>query len=136
MKKLPLLALASFLGPLVLVGAACGEDTAAVRPRLDGGVTDGALLDVSDGDSGALSCGALVPTTYESAAFAQNAGVELALAQRHVELGDKMRSAEGPGGAALTVYFSSMRRMCPSVLPTFSTVCTTGSLHAKVPALR
>src|SRR5207245_3795206 len=41
-----------------------------------------------------------------------------------------------PRDASCVQYFSSMRRMCPSVFPAFSTLWTMASFQAKVPALR
>lgn len=124
MKTLPLLALATCLGALALAGAACGEDTALVRPRLDGGGGDVETPDAAGGDSGALACGAAVPTTYESAAFAQNAAVELALAQRFVELGDKMRSAEGASGVT-DVTANDLKAIYSAGAPSLRAVSTT-----------
>jgi len=125
MKTLRLLALATCLGALV-VGAACDEDTALVRPRLDGGDGDGAARDGAiDPDSGALACGAIVPTTYESAAFAQNAAVELALAEGFVALGDKMRSAEGAGTDTVTA--SDLNGIYSAGAPSLRAVSTTSA---------
>jgi hypothetical protein len=124
MKKLPLLALATCFGAIV-VGAACGEDTALVRLRLDGGGGDAALDGALDGGSGALACGMAVPTTYESAAFAQNAAVELSLAQRFVELGDKMRSAEGE--STETVTANDLNGIYSAGAPSLRAVSTTGA---------
>ena len=120
MKKLPLLALATCLAG-VFVGVACGEDTATVRPRLDGGGGDGAL----DGGSGMLACGVPVPTTYESAAFAQNAAVEIALTQSFMELGAKMRSAEGAGTD--TVSVNDLNAIYSAGAPSLRAVSTTGA---------
>ena len=96
MKTIRLVSLASVLGALI-VGAACGEDEALVRPRLDTGLD--ASTDASGNEAGTLACGAVVPTKYESAAFATNAAVELALAQRVAELEASMKSTEGASDA-------------------------------------
>lgn len=99
MKTIRLVSLASVLGAL-LVGAACGEDEALVRPRLDTGL-DAASTDASGNEAGTLACGAVVPTQYESAAFATNAAVELALGQRVAELEATMKSTEGASDAGV-----------------------------------
>ncbi len=127
MKKLPLLALMTCLGGLAMTVAACEEDSALVRPRLDDGGGDGSTLDGGP-NSGSLSCGATIPTTYESAAFAQNAAVEIALGQRFVELGDKMRSAEGPSGVAVTA--SELNAIYSAGAPSLRAVSTTGAQSA------
>ena len=125
MRTLPLLAVAVGLGALAVAGAAaCGEDTALVRPRLDAGGLDAETPDAPGGDSGALACGAVVPTTYESAAFAQNAAVEIALAQRFAELGEKMRSAEGASGVT-DVTANDLKAIYSAGAPSLRAVSTT-----------
>jgi hypothetical protein len=83
--------------------AACGEEEAIVRERLDSGA------DVTDpeggadaGDGGLLGCGVAIPTTYESPAFATNAAVELALVARFEHLDARMKATEGDAGVAVT----------------------------------
>lgn len=100
MQILRLLTLAAFAGALV-VSAACGEDQANVRYRADAGVVEaGNELDAAF--EGGLACGAAIPTTYESASFTANAAVELALAERFVDLEAKMLATEGASDAGTT----------------------------------
>jgi hypothetical protein len=88
------------LAPLFLLPAlsvfACGEDTATVAVRPEGGV-DG-------GDAGItfLHCGAPVPKTYDGPAFATNAAEELSYVARVSDLDAKMGSAEGAGNSIVT----------------------------------
>lgn len=123
MKTFFFLSVATCLGALVALGAACGEDTATVRPRLDGGVD--AAIDAPDGGSGALACGAAVPSAYESPSFAANAAVELALARRVVELADAMRAPEG--AAAEPVTASGLNVIYSAGAPSLRAVSTTSA---------
>lgn len=90
------LACATALGAAALTGA-CGEDHADVRGRPDGGSVDA-------GDAGltVLACGALVPSTYDSPAFATNAKQELDLRSALQSLDGRMRAAEGTGTSIVT----------------------------------
>jgi hypothetical protein len=83
-----------------MASVACGDDDALVRPRLDGGVDAQAASDA--GSDAALACGAELPATYESAGFATNAAVEIALAQRFEEIEAKMKATEGASDAGAT----------------------------------
>lgn len=83
---------ALFVGGAGLVATACGEDEATVRPRLDAGAP---ANDAGQSDSGSLSCGVVIPTKYESAAFTTNAAVEIALAKHFEDIEDKIRETEG-----------------------------------------
>jgi hypothetical protein len=56
-----------------LVAAACGDDDAIVRGRLDGGTSSDAAADVGTG------CNVTPPATYDSPTFETNAAQELAL---------------------------------------------------------
>jgi hypothetical protein len=83
--------------------AACGEDEAIVRERLDSGADVTAPEGGADaGDGGLLGCGVGVPTTYTSPAFATNAAVELALTSRFEQLDARMAATEGDAGVAVT----------------------------------
>ncbi|HVJ94402.1 MAG TPA: hypothetical protein VM580_31655, partial [Labilithrix sp.] len=96
MKTIRLFALASCTAALV-VGVACGEDHATVRPRLDAG----ASLDASD-QGERLACGVAIPTSYESGAFASNAAVEIAFRSRFDQIEAAMRATEGASDAGVT----------------------------------
>lgn len=62
-----------------LVVAACGDDEATVRPRLDSGLdTETGPLGDGGGDSGS-TCGLTLPSTYDSPSFETNAATELGL---------------------------------------------------------
>lgn len=98
MNTLRLVALASWVGALLL-SAACGDDDAVVRERLDSGV-DAAPADAGDG--GALACGVAIPTSYESAGFDDNARIEQGLRARFEEIGAKMKATEGASDAGVT----------------------------------
>lgn len=138
MKTIRLVSLASVLGALI-VGAACGEDEALVRPRLDTGLD--ASTDAAGNEAGALACGAVVPTKYESAAFATNAAVELALAQRVAELEATMNSAEGasdagvPAAADLKAIYNAGSPSLRAVSTTFAQTTLDGYLDAFEAAL-
>lgn len=102
MRSLRLPALLSVVtASVALVAMACDEDQAIVRPRLidlDATVTDGSVTS----EGGTLGCGATIPTTYESAGFATNAAVELALGNRVQQIADKMSAAEGTNTTIVT----------------------------------
>lgn len=121
MKTIRLLSLASCVAALV-VGVACGDDEALVRPRLDAG-TDGASLADAGDEAGTLACGATVPTRYESATFAANAAVEIALAQRFEEIGAKMKATEGSSDAG--VASSELKAVYNEGSPSLRAVSTT-----------
>jgi len=84
------------------VPVACADDgDNVVRTRPDGG--DASADAASDGPApNTLTCGVMIPATYESPNFALNAKEELDLKGRVVALLDKMRSAEGPTPMAVT----------------------------------
>lgn len=125
MKTIRLLSLASCVAALI-VGVACGDDDALVRPRLDAG-DDGASPADAAGEAGTLACGATVPTRYESASFASNAAVEIALAQRFEELGAKMTATEGSSdaGAASSELKAVYNAGSPSLRAVSSTTAQT-----------
>jgi hypothetical protein len=83
-------------GVLAAAIGACAEDSATVRVRPEGGATDaGEQVTL-------LTCGVPVPLTYDSPAFATNAKEELDLAQRAIDLDDRMKAAEGSGTSIVT----------------------------------
>ncbi len=92
MKILRLLGL-SACGAALAIAAACGDDEALVRERVDGGFT--AIPDA------ALACGVELPSAYTSAAFNANAAAELGLRLHFVELETKARATEGASDAGL-----------------------------------
>jgi hypothetical protein len=116
-RKLSLVVLLSVLA----VFAACGDDTAIVRTRPDGGA-DGASDALADGAPGTLSCGAAVPATYASAAFATNAAEELALRANLLAIDDKLRGAEGAGAAAVTA--AELRALFTAGAPSLRSIAT------------
>lgn len=118
MKTIRLVSLASVFGALI-VGAACGEDEALVRPRLD------ASTDASSDDAGALACGAVLPATYESAEFATNAAVELALAKRVAELDAAMKPTEGASDAGASAAATDLKAIFNAGSPSLRAVSTT-----------
>lgn len=85
------------VGAGAVVVAACDEESVVVRARPDGG---GASVDA--GANGVLPCGAVIPATYESPAFATNAAAELDLRARAFEIDRKMQATEGSSTAILT----------------------------------
>jgi hypothetical protein len=117
-RKLSLVVLLS----VTAVFAACGDDTAIVRSRPDGGAADGASDALADGAPGTLSCGVAVPATYESPAFATNATEELALRANILAIDDKLRSAEGAGAAAVTA--AELRALFTAGAPSLRSVAT------------
>src|SRR5438045_2253359 len=68
------------------VGSACGDDTALVRPRLDGGTDDGAAAEAGN------ACNVSFPSTYESPTFETNAAQELGLRKAFDDFLAPMRS--------------------------------------------
>jgi len=121
MKTFRLLALASCFAAFLVTGA-CGDDDATVRPRLDAGAIDSGVT--SDADVGALACGAVVPTKYESPGFAANAAVQLALAARFEEIEQKMRSTEVPD-AGVVVTAAELKAIYNAGSPSLRAVSTT-----------
>lgn len=77
-----------------LVATACGEDEATVRPRINADPTSTSDAG-GQSDAGSLTCGVAIPTKYESADFATNAAVEIALAEHLEEIEAKIRATEG-----------------------------------------
>src|SRR5262245_43699795 len=76
------------------VGVARGDDDALVRQRLASGGEASPTGDAS-AEAGTLGCGVPIPTTYQSAAFATNAAIEIALAQHFRAVEEKMKETEG-----------------------------------------
>jgi hypothetical protein len=127
MKTFRLVSLASCLGAL-LVSAACGDDDALVRPRLDAG-SDAPSGVVSDaGNEAGLGCGAELPVAYESAGFATNAAVELALAQQFDAIETKMRATEGASDAGATS--AELKAIYNTGAPSLRSLSTTSAQSA------
>lgn len=97
MKTSRVLGLASLLSGLV-IAAACGDEEATVRPRLDGGTL--ADAQATDGST----CGLVLPGTYDSPTFETTAFRELDLRNRLDQLLAPMANVEGQidGGVAPT----------------------------------
>lgn len=128
--KLLRLVLALSVASAPFVGAACGDDDALVRQRLDGGA---APADARP--DGTLACGAVVPTSYDSAAFGSNAAVEIALTASLRQLvGDKMKAAEegdaGVNGTDLKAIYNGGTPSLRSVSSTEAQVAVDGDLDA------
>lgn len=100
MRRFPVVVLASCVGAFLVV-AACDDDKAIVRERLDGSADIG-LTEGGNADAGTLSCGVPIPTTFESAAFESNTVIQKALHAHFVELDTKMRDTEGASTEAVT----------------------------------
>lgn len=122
----------TFLSSLVIVGvaafasvgmgvAACGDDEAEVRERLDSGAlgNEGGALP----DSGVLACGVLVPTAYVSAAFATNAAAEIGVAQRYEALRAKMIETEGATGST-SVTTADLKNLYSDGAPSLRAIAT------------
>jgi hypothetical protein len=124
MRTFRLLSLACF-GALLVAGA-CGDDQALVRPRLDAGTADASDIDAS---AGALTCGVVRPAVYESANFATNAAVELALGQGYAAIEEKMRSADVPD-AGSTVTASDLKAVFSAGSPSLRAVSTPEAQNA------
>jgi hypothetical protein len=120
MKTLRLLSLAACVGTL-LIGAACGDDEALVRLRLDSGVT----APPDAGNDAALACGAVLPLTYESPAFAANVAIELAFTQRVAEIDTKMKAAEGASDAGAPA--ADLKAIFNAGAPSLRAVSTTAA---------
>lgn len=102
------------------IASACGEDSATVRVRPDGGVADA-------GDAGVtvLACGVVVPSTYDSPAFATNAAEELALRSALASLDARMRAAEGTGTSIVTT--AELRALYEQGTPSLKSVSTSAA---------
>ncbi len=112
-----------------LAVSACGEDEGNVILRPDAGGGD-ALSDAPSGE-GTLKCGVAVPSTYVSASFASNVGVEVALAQRYDALLAKMEATENAGaGTATGAELKSLYNEGAPSLRSISTTATQQSLDA------
>lgn len=121
MKTFRLVSLASCVGAL-MVSAACGDDDALVRPRLDGG-TDAANIVSDAGNEAGLGCGAELPSKYESAAFAANAIAEISLGQQLTAIENKMRSTEGASDAGATA--AELKALYNAGAPSLRSLSTT-----------
>ncbi len=95
MRKLRNLLFFAAVGLGAAVPVACADDgDNVVRTRPDGG--DASADAASDGPApNTLTCGVMIPATYESPNFALNAKEELDLKGRVIALLAKMQSAEG-----------------------------------------
>jgi hypothetical protein len=100
---------------------ACGEDTATVRERTDGG----GAADGGDGGVAYLACGVPVPATYDSPAFATNAKEELDLKARYDDLESRMKAAEG--ASTSIVAASELRAIYEQGTPSLKSVSTSST---------
>jgi hypothetical protein len=116
MRHAPKISLLFVLGVLAAF-AACGDDGAVVREGADGGSAAAA-----DAQAATLSCGVVVPASYESAGFAVNAREELDLKRRFGELEDRMKAAEGAGTAVVTA--AELRATLAAGTPSLRSVAT------------
>ena len=113
---------AALFGGAALAASACGDETALVRPRLNGNGLDGAVGPLGEGGTG-LACGAAVPVSYVSANFAANAAVELAFAQHVTDLDTAMSNTEGSSTAVATT--ADLGGIFNAGLPSLRSVSTT-----------
>lgn len=100
-----------------VVAAACGEDEAIVRPRLDAG-----SVDASTDDGGALACGVTRPTEYVSAAFETNANAELSLTHLFYQLDATLQPTDPDAGAPPTA--ADLKALFSSGTPTLRSAST------------
>ncbi|MBL8613250.1 MAG: hypothetical protein JNL38_38270 [Myxococcales bacterium] len=127
------------LVPMVLA-LACGDDTQVTLPK-DGGAD--ATLSAETGptpdaavDAPASTCGIVIPTTYDSPQYDQNAADELALRARFDALTQPMKdieSALADAGAPPALTAAQLRALDIAGTPNLKGV-TTASYQAKVDA--
>lgn len=117
-----LFAVTSLLGAFVVV-AACGDDEATVRTRLDGGAATSDSA--TEGGPGTLACGVDVPTTYVSADFTRNAAVELAFGTVYDRLDAKMASVEEADAGVVTA--AELKAIYNDGQPSLRSVSTTAT---------
>src|SRR5690349_19120985 len=120
MKALSLVALALALGALA-ASAACGEDEAIVRERLDSGV-------VTAGDGGdASTCGLVLSSTYDSPTFETNAAEELGLRKALDDFLAPMRAVEAQAAADAGAPTGPSKAMLEGLYATGTTSVKTAS---------
>src|SRR5262249_3517450 len=129
MKTFRWLAVASSVVSL-FVGAACGDDEAIVRGRLDGGLDGNTAV-----NDGGLSCGATPPSTYESPTFETNAAQELGLrnAFDHVLAPMKNVEAQLDGGSPTPITKAQLDALYSAGTPSVKAT-TTSYFQEKVEA--
>src|SRR5262249_38190596 len=103
------------------VVTACGDDDALVRLRLDGG-PDATFATDGSGEGGTLGCGVTLPTTYESASFATNAAIEIAMAGHFEAIQAKMKETEGT--SSLQVAAADLKALYGEGAPSLRAVST------------
>jgi hypothetical protein len=120
---------------VVLAAAACGEDEAVVRARVDAGPPVAVATD--GGDASVSACGAVIPATYESPTFETNAAEELLLRKALDDFMAPMKAVEtalgADGGAPAPFSEAQLKALYAAGSPSLKTI-TTAYFQARVDA--